>query len=157
MKDHVWSTWLEANESCQAIKFASTSQERPSSKVFVKLSIWQKEKVFYQIFYPHYKYPHYPRNVRSTFQRENPSKNTKELEIGIPTIIYTFSLGFPLLLPLHLYILEKFLIQTLTTPNLSVEPSFGAFRKYWKEPPIWLNCGIRKASEVLTSYFATCI
>ena len=52
----------------------------------------------------------------------------------MPTIIYTFSLDFPLLLPLHLYIIERFLAQTLTTPNLSVESSFGAFRKHWKEP-----------------------
>ena len=45
-----------------------------------------------------------------------------------------FPLGFPLLLPLYLYILERFLTQTLTTPNLSVESSFGAFRKHWNEP-----------------------
>ena len=44
---------------------------------------------------------HYPWNVRSVFQWENLNKNTWELEIVIPTIIYTFSLSFPLLLPLH--------------------------------------------------------
>ena len=89
--------------------FASVSWERPSCEVLAKLSVWQKEKMFYQILYPHYKYPNYPRNVKNVFQRENPSQNTWELEIVIPTIIYTFSLGFPLLLPLHFYILERFL------------------------------------------------
>ena len=48
----------------------------------------------------------------------------------IPIIIYTISLKFPLLLPLHLHILERFLAQTLTLPNLSVERSFGAYGKH---------------------------
>ena len=52
--------------------------------------------------YPHYIYPHYPQIVRNVFQRENPRKYTWELEIVIPTTIYTFPCGFPLLLPLHL-------------------------------------------------------
>ena len=107
-KGHVWSTWLETEESCQVVKFVSTSRERSSLKVPAKLSVWQKEKVLYQILYSHYIYPYYPQNVKNVFQRENPSKNTWELEIIIPIIIYTFSLGFPLLLPLHLYILERF-------------------------------------------------
>ena len=101
-----------------------------------KTLCWQKDKLFYQILYPHYKYPHYQWNVRIAFQRENPSKYTWELEIVIPTIIYTFPLSFPLLLPLHLYILERFLTQTLTTPDLSVESSFGAFGK-WKHKLVW--------------------
>ena len=52
----------------------------------------------------------------------------------LPTIIYTISLKFPLLLPLHLHILERFLAQTLTSPILSVERSFGAYAKHWKKP-----------------------
>ena len=92
-----------------------------SREVPTKHYVWQKVKLFYQILYPHYKYLHYPRIVRSAFLRENPSKYTLELEIVIPTIIYTLPLGFPLLLPLYLYILERFLAQTLTIPNLSVE------------------------------------
>ena len=54
-----------------------------------------KIKLLYQILYPHYKYPHYPWIVRSAFQRKNPRKCTWELEIVIPTIIYTFLCGFP--------------------------------------------------------------
>ena len=52
----------------------------------------------------------------------------------LPTIIYTISLKFPLLLPLHFHFLERFLTQTLTSPILSVERSFGAYGKHWKKP-----------------------
>ena len=70
----------------------------------------------------------------SAFQRENPRKYTWEVEIVIPTIIYTFPYGFPQLLPLHLHIFERLLPQTLTTPILSVKWDFGAIWKHWKEP-----------------------
>ena len=83
--------------------------------------------------YPHYIYPHYPQIVRSVFQRENPRKYTWELEIVISTIIYTFPCGFPQLLPLHLYILERLIAQTLTTLILSVKWNFGTVGKHWKE------------------------
>ena len=52
----------------------------------------------------------------------------------LPTIVYTISLKFHSLLPLHLHILEWFLAQTLTSPILSVERSFGAYGKHWKKP-----------------------
>ena len=68
-------------------------------------------------FYPHYIYPHYPR------------KYTWLLEIVIHTIIYTFPCGFPQLLHLYLYILERLITQTLTTPILSVKWEFGAIGK----------------------------
>ena len=83
--------------------------------------------------YPHYIYHHYPQIVRSVFQRENPRKYTWELEIVISTIIYTFSCGFSQLLPLHLYILERLITQTLTTLIQSVKWDFDAIGKYWKE------------------------
>ena len=52
----------------------------------------------------------------------------------IPTIIYSISLKFPLFLPHHLHIFERVLAQTLTSPNLSVKISFGAYGKHWKKP-----------------------
>jgi len=51
-----------------------------------------------------------------------------------PTIINTISLKFSVLLLLHLYILERFLVHTLTSHILSVERSFGAYGKHWKKP-----------------------
>ena len=133
-KGHVWSTWLEAEESRWAVKFVSFSRWGPSREVPVKYSVWQKDKVFYQILYPHYKYSHYLQILRSVFQRENLNKYNWELESIIPTIIYTFPCGFPQLLPLNLYILERLIVQTLTTPYLSVKWGFDAVGKYWKEP-----------------------
>ena len=133
-KGHVWSTWLEVEESQQAVKFASVSREGLSHEVPAKLSVWQKDKVFYQIIYPHYKYPHYPRIIRSAFQRENFSKYTWELDIVILTIICTFLCGFSQLLPLHLYILERLIVQILTTLDMSVKWGFGVVGRHWNEP-----------------------
>ena len=45
--------------------------------------------------HPHYIYLHYQLIIRSTFQKEKPRKYTWELEIVIPTIIYTFPCDFP--------------------------------------------------------------
>ena len=127
---HITRSW----RVMPAYHFASTSQEMPSCEIPVKLFVWQKWKVFYQILYLYYIYLHYPRNCKDCFSERKPYQNIWELEIVIPIIIYTFSLGFPLLLSLHLYILERFLTQTLTSPILSVERSFGVFGKYWKKP-----------------------
>ena len=132
-KGHMWSTWLEAEESRQAVKFVTVSREGPSREVLVKLSAWQKDKLLYHILYPYYKYPHYPWIVRSALQRENPSIYTWELEIVIPTIIYIFPYGFPQLLPLYLKIPESLLAQTLSTPILSIKWDFGAIGKHWNE------------------------
>ena len=84
--------------------------------------------------YSHYIYPHCPQIVRGAFQIENPRKYTWELEIVIPTIIYTFPSSFPQLLPLHLHFLERLQAQTFTTPILSVKWYFGTIGKYRKEP-----------------------
>ena len=84
--------------------------------------------------YPHYICPHNPQILRSVFQRENSRKYTWELKIVIPTNIYTFPYDFPQLLPLHLYIVERLLAQTLITPILSVKWDFGVIGKHWKKP-----------------------
>ena len=98
-----------------------------------------------------YIYPHYPQIIRSAFQRENPKNYTWEFEIVIPIIIYTFPYGFPQLLPLHLYILERLQAQTLTTPILSVKWDLvllGSIeRSHSFVNAIRLNCENRKARE----------
>ena len=66
--------------------------------------------------------------------REKPSKNTRELEIVIPTFLYIFCVEFPHLLPLHFHTIERLIAQTLTTPFQSVKWSFGANGKLWKKP-----------------------
>ena len=75
--------------------------------------------------HPHYIYSYYLYIVRSAFQRENLSKHIWELEIVIPTIIYTSFVVFLILLPLYIHILERLIAQILTTPNLSVKWGFS--------------------------------
>ena len=96
--------------------------------------------------YPHYIYLHYPYIVRNAFQRENPRIHTWELEIVIPTIIYTFPCSFPLLLPLHIHILKRLIAQTLTTPNPSVKWGFGVAGKHWNMPIVG-RCNRAKLSD----------
>ena len=58
-------------------------------------------KVCFPNFFTHYISPYYPRNCKNTFR-----KKTLEIHLRVrdckPTIIYTISLSFPLLLPLQL-------------------------------------------------------
>ena len=127
---HDWKTKSHARLEI----FERVSRERPSSEVLAKLSIWQKVIFCFTKSYPHYIYLHYLQIVRSAFQKENPRKYTWELEIVMPTIIYTFSCDFSQLLPLHLHILESLIAQIFTTPILSVKWEFCVVGKYWKEP-----------------------
>ena len=79
--------------------------------------------------------------------RENPNHKPWELEIVIPKILC----GFLLLLPLHIHILERLIVQTLTIHNLSVKWGFGVVGKYWKKPSVdgynRAYCGIWKARQ----------
>ena len=122
---HVLSTWLECEESWQlgfreCLAGKAFPRNTRETLCFAILSFLLYHTLCFAI-------------VRSSFQRENPSIHTWELEIVIPTIIYIIPCGFPLLLPLHIHILERLIVQTLTTPNLSVKWGFGAVGKYWKK------------------------
>ena len=90
-------------------------------------------KLLYQILYPHNKYPHYSRIIRSAF-REKTLANTLKVRD-----CYTHN---------HLYI-SLWFSSTSTSPSLdlwevvspnayhtilSVKWDFGAARKHWKEP-----------------------
>ena len=100
---------------------------------------------------PHYIYQHYPQMLKSHFQRENPIHNSWEWEIVILTILYTIHCGFPQLLSLHFYILERLIAKTLTTSILTTKRGFGAVGKHWKKPSFGgcnqAYCGIRKVKQ----------
>ena len=68
---------------------ASISRVRPSCETFYSTSL------YYQIhtFCTHTIYIHITHKWCGELLRENPSKNTWELEIVIPTILYTFVYG----------------------------------------------------------------
>ena len=90
-------------KSCARLSFLWLSREKGQPLKNPQKFLFGKMLCFaLPFFYPYYIYPHYSRIVRSAFQRENTKKYTWELEIIIPTIIYTFTYGFPQLLPFHL-------------------------------------------------------
>ena len=134
------STWLECEDSWQMV--TAGFRECLADKAFPRDTC---ETFYFAIFSylihlisTHTIYTHITHICWGVlFQRENPSHNLWELEIVIPTILYTIHCGFPQLLPLNFQILERLIAQTLTTPILSVKWGFGALRKYWKKPFVW--------------------
>ena len=87
-------------------------------------------------FCTHTIYTHITHKWKGESLRKNPSKNTWELEIVLPTIPYTFVCGISSSPTLHFHTIERFLAQTLTTPFESVKWYFGAAGKHWKKPRI---------------------
>ena len=89
---HVPCTWLECEESVQME--TTVSREYLVGKAFS----WDTHKAFYSArlyylihtFCTYTIYTHITHKCERESLRENPSKNTWELEIVIPTILYTF-------------------------------------------------------------------
>ena len=71
-KSHVRSTWLEAEELCQAVIFVSASRVRPSRETFAKHSAWRFFKCDFLTFHPYYICPHYPQMYVRLFREKNP-------------------------------------------------------------------------------------
>ena len=137
---HVLSTWLECEESWQMV--TTSFRECIVGKAFPRDTCetvcFANLSYLIHPVYTHTIYIHITHICWGVlFQRENPSDNLWELEIVIPTILYTIHYGFPQLLPLHFQILERLIAQTLTTPILSVKWGFGVVGKYWKKPFVW--------------------
>ena len=106
---HMQSTRLECEELWQLV-FGSNSLVRPSRKIPRNIMFCYFGISTTPCFHPYYIYPHYPHIVRSAFQREHPRYYLWELEIALPTILYTILCGFcgfPQVLPLHIQILER--------------------------------------------------
>ena len=55
-KCHVRSTWLEVEESCQTVVFASVSLVRPSRETVAKHSVWRFFKCDFPTLHPFYIY-----------------------------------------------------------------------------------------------------
>ena len=87
-------------------------------------------------FFTHTIYTPITQRCWGVLLRENPRHNPWELEIVIPHFSTQSIVVFSQLLPLHFYILERLIVQTLTTPILSVKWGFGAARKHWKKPSL---------------------
>ena len=87
--------WLECEESVQME--ITVSREYLAVKVFPRdtRKTFCSARLYYLIhtFYTHTIYTHITHKWWREPLRENPSKNTWELEIVIPTILYTFVCG----------------------------------------------------------------
>ena len=133
---HVPCTWLECEElgQMETVVF----REYLAGKAFPPdtRETFCFANLYYLIhtFCTHTIYIHITHNCWWELLRENPSQKPWELEISIPTYLYTFACGFPQLLPFHFHIIERLIAQILTTPFESVKWIFGAIGKHWKKP-----------------------
>ena len=131
---HVPCTWLECEELVQMETVVS--REYLTGKAFLQdtRETFCSARLYYLIhtFCTYTIYTHITHKWEGEPLGENPSKNTWELEIVIPTFLYTFvceifsspTSPFP-------YI-ERLIAQTLTTLFQSVKWSFGATGKHWR-------------------------
>ena len=133
---HVPCTWLECEESIQME--TAVSREYLAGKTFPRNTCETFcSAILYYLIHTSWTYTIYTHITHKWWGeplRKNPSKNTWELEIVIPTILYTFVCRISSLIPLHFYTIERLIAQTLTTPFESVKWGFGAVGKYWKKP-----------------------
>ena len=112
--------------------FRDSSQVARDLQNSLSKHLWN---VFFTFLYQHYISLHYPWNCKELLREKTLTIHLKVRDCK-PTIICTIFLSFPLLLPLQLQNLERFFFQTLTSPNLSAEWSFGTCGKHWKKPSI---------------------
>ena len=133
---HVPYTRLECEESEQME--TTVFREYLAGKAFSQdtCETFYSARLYYliHIFCTHTIYTHITHKCLGVLLRENLSHKLWELEIVIPTYLYTFACGFPQLLPLHFHIIERLISQQLTRPCQSVKWEFGAAGKHWKKP-----------------------
>ena len=120
---------MKSQDRWRQLCFASISWVRPSRETFCSTNLYY----LIHIFCTHIIYTLITYNCGGVLLRENPSQKPWELEIAIHTYLYTFTCGFPQLLPRNFYIIERLIVQILTTPFQSVKWEFGAAGKYWKK------------------------
>ena len=123
---------------------------RSSREILAKHSVLLDCPIWYTLSIPTPYISLLPTNVNEYFWEKTLATNLEELEIVIPTHLYTFAYGFSSTpIPLHFHTIEKLIAQTLTSPFQSVKWGFGVAGKYWKKLDFGrcnqTYCGIRKA------------
>ena len=115
---HVPCTWLECEESVQMETVVSC--EYLAGKAFPRDTheTFCSARLYYLIhtFCTHTIYSYITHKWWGVLLRENPSLKPWELEIIISIYLYPYACGFPQLLLLHFYTIERLMAQTLTTP-----------------------------------------
>ena len=108
---------------------------RPFCKTLAKHSVLLDCPILYTFSVPTPYIPSLPTNVKEYFWEKTLATNLKELEIVIPTYLYTFACGFSSTpISLNLHTIERLIVQTLTLPFQSVKWGFAAVGKHWKKP-----------------------
>ena len=112
-------------DSCVSRPFRETLASKSFPRDTRKTFCFSRLSFLIHTFYAYTIYTHITHRCWGVLQREKPSRKLWELEIVIPTYLYTLLVDFPQLLPLHFHIHERLIAQTLTTPILSVKWGFG--------------------------------
>ena len=143
---HDWN--VKSQDKWRQLCFVSVSWVRPSCKIPTKYSILPD----YHFWYCAYTiYTHITHRCWGVFLRENPSHKPWELEIVIPTFLYTFACGFSSTttspFPYHWEVDSPNTYHTL----LECSMRFGAAGKYWKKPSFGrcnqAYCEIRRVKQ----------
>ena len=105
-KGHMKSTCCNLNSCCQVIFHESLHNSGQVAR-YPRNSLFEPFwNVFFSFLYQHHISPHYPRNCNELFREKTLAIHLRFRDYK-PTIIYTISLSFSLLLPLQLQILES--------------------------------------------------
>ena len=130
--------------------FVSVSWVRPSCEIPVKHFVLINCHICTHTIYTHIIYTHITHRCWGVLLRENPSHYPWELEIVIPTFLYTIYCGFSST-PTSSFLYPWEADSPNTYHTLSVKWGFGAARKYWKKPSFsgcnLVYCGIWRAKQ----------
>ena len=152
------STWLEAEELCQAVIFVSVSRVRPSRETLAKHSAWRFFKCDFLTFHPYYIYPHYPQMYVRLFREKNPrlvfyNTHTHLLRKNYSSLVRNHYSLFSI--SLHYHTLRGDLYPNTSHTFSECRECFGAWealRNCQKKPVRlgrcnWAYCGIQKARQ----------
>ena len=131
--------------------FVSVLWVRPSCEIPTKHSILLNCHIWYTLSLPTLYIPPLPTDVEECFWEKTLATTLESFRLFYLHFSTQSIVDFPQLLPLHFYILERLIAQTLTTPILSVKWGFGAARRHWKKPSFGgcnrAYCGIQRVRQ----------
>ena len=133
----------------------TVSHEYLTSKAFPrdtrKTFCFARLSILIYTFYAYTIYTHITYRCWRVLLRENPSHKPWELEIVMPTYLYTFACRFPQLLPLHFHTIERLIAKHLPHPFRvfsEVLVLLGSIRRSQEwQMQHGACCGIRRARQ----------
>ena len=110
--------------------FASVSWVRPSCEIPTKHFVLPICHIWYTLSLPTLYILILPTNVEECFREKTLATILESVRLLYPQFFTQSIMVFPQLLPLHFHILERLMVQTLTTHFQSVKWGFGAIGKH---------------------------